>query len=102
MDLFDLFKTIMDKNPWAFYSGAVVAGLVGYASLCSALRFRRVNSFKAIYGFHDRESLSRMTNEQAHAIVKAAGSKEFPLFYDLALRVALFKVKPMATLTFVC
>lgn len=96
MDRFGFLKTVVDENPWVFYPSVFVAGLVGYASLCSALRFRRVNGFKAKHGFHDRESLSQMTNEQAHSIVNAAGSKEFPLFYDLALRVALFKVNRMA------
>ncbi|CEJ81974.1 hypothetical protein VHEMI02070 [[Torrubiella] hemipterigena] len=65
--------------------------LMGYMALCSSLRFKRVESMQKRLGFQSRDSLSRMTNTQARDIVHSAASYEFPLFYDLALRVALFR-----------
>lgn len=35
-----------------------------------------------------------MTNDEAQQISLMAAQYEFPLFYDLALRVALFRVSP--------
>lgn len=42
--------------------------------------------------FPDRESLSRMTNEDAQKIVSYISTYEFPLLYDFSLRYAIFKV----------
>lgn len=66
--------------------------LMGYIAVCSSLRFKRVESLQKRLGFQARDSLSRITNTQARDIVYSAASYEFPLFYDLALRVALFRV----------
>lgn len=71
-----------------------LGGFLGYVGLCSALRFQRINSLQKKYGFTTRESLSRMTNDEAQQISLMAAQYEFPLFYDLALRVALFRVSP--------
>lgn len=66
--------------------------LVGYVTLCSSLRFKRVESLQRKFGFQSRNSLGRMTNDQARDIVYSFASYEFPMFYDLAMRVALFRV----------
>lgn len=71
---------------------AVLIGLAGYVGLCSFLRFRRLRSVQARYKFDTRESLSRMTNQEAHEIVWSLVNYEMPLFYDLSLRLALFEV----------
>ncbi|POR38739.1 Uncharacterized protein TPAR_01053 [Tolypocladium paradoxum] len=74
-------------------SWAVGFGLffVAYATVCSVLRFRRLNDIRSRYNFPDRASFSRMTHADAQAIIYTVFSFEFPLFYDLALRYALFK-----------
>ncbi|KAG8665598.1 hypothetical protein FPOAC2_10675 [Fusarium poae] len=73
-------------------SGPVLLGLfLGYVALCSLLRFSRINSLLSKYGYHDRASLSRMTNQDAFEIVKTMANLEFPLLYDLATRLALFE-----------
>ena len=77
---------------WVSYSVLAVAGLLVYTATCSLVRFRRIANTRAKYGFHDRASLRRMTNEEAHQIVKQLASLEAPTFYDLALRMALFRV----------
>lgn len=77
----------------AAWTGYAVLGVVGYLSLCSALRFRRINNLKAKLKFTDRASLSRMTIEEAQVITKNAMYYEFPIFYDLSLRFALLRVR---------
>ncbi|RFU72813.1 c6 finger domain-containing [Trichoderma arundinaceum] len=75
-------------SPWLLYS---VAGATFYAILCSTVRFRRLNSMRKRFNFPDRESLSRMTNEDAQKIVHQMSTFEFPLLYDFSLRYAVFK-----------
>ena len=75
------------------FSGPVLLGIfLGYVALCSLVRFSRVNSLRSKFGFHDRASLGRMTNQNAFEIVKVMANLEFPLFYDLGTRLALFEV----------
>ena len=89
-----------DQDPtssrlWTF----VVAGLALYAGLCSTLRFRRIKRMQAQYNFQDRASLSRMTNQDAQEIAKIVIWSEFPIMYDLAMRVALLKVAQIFSFT---
>lgn len=81
-----------EPQGWLSYSVFAVAGLLIYASICSVFRFRRVTDLRAKYGFNDRISLRCMTNEQAHHIVKQLAAYESPICFDLALRIALFRV----------
>lgn len=83
------FISQLGLSPWLVYS---VAGFVFYLILCSSLRFQRLNSMRRRFNYPDRESLSRMTNEDAQKIVHAVSVYEFPLLYDLALKYAIFKV----------
>ncbi|KAM3427471.1 hypothetical protein NHJ13734_008965 [Beauveria thailandica] len=76
---------------WISYLVLTVTGLLVYAVVCSVFRFRRIRKTRAEYGFHNGASLGHMTNEQAHHIVKQLASLEAPTFFDLALRVALFR-----------
>ncbi|KAH6606832.1 c6 finger domain-containing [Trichoderma cornu-damae] len=76
-------------SPWLL---CLVAGLIAcYAVLCSSVRFRRLNTMRKRLNFPDRESLSRMTNEDAQKIVHNLAVYEFPLLYDFSLRYAIFK-----------
>lgn len=70
----------------------VALGLVGYVSLCSALRFRRINRLQAKYKYTSRDSLASMTVEDAQVITNYMIKYEHTLFYDLALRLALLRV----------
>lgn len=72
---------------------AVFVGLAGYIALCSLLRFRRLESLQSKFNYTDRASLSRMTNQDAFEIVYNMAHWEFPLMYDVALRLALFQVR---------
>lgn len=77
---------------WSPTACAIIAGLAIYVGLCSSLRHRRLKSTLSRYGFHTRESLSRMTNQEAHEISQSLIYYEFPLMYDLSVRLALFEV----------
>ncbi|KAI5465485.1 hypothetical protein BGZ63DRAFT_479229 [Mariannaea sp. PMI_226] len=76
------------KLSWATLILVVV---IGYISLCSLLRFRRINYLRTRYKFDNRASLARMTNQDAFEIARNVIYLEFPLFYDLATRLALFE-----------
>lgn len=76
-------------SSWMLYS---FAGFACYAVVCSSVRFRRRNTMRKRLNFPDRESLSRMTNEDAQKIVYYLSIYEFPLLYDFSLRYAIFKV----------
>ncbi|KHO11526.1 C6 finger domain-containing protein [Metarhizium robertsii ARSEF 23] len=64
---------------------------VSYVSLCSFLRFRRVNKLRQRYPYPDRASLAQMTSEEAQVIVQNICSYEFPYFFDLSQQYALFR-----------
>ena len=66
---------------------------ISYATLCSYLRFQRINKLRQRYPYPDRASLAHMTNEDAQIIARNTSSYEFPYFYDLSQRYALFRVK---------
>ncbi|OTA08042.1 hypothetical protein A9Z42_0089650 [Trichoderma parareesei] len=78
----------LGTSPWVLYS---VAGFTLYAVLCSSLRFRRLRTMRKRLNYPDRESLSRMTNEDAQKIVYYLSIYEFPVLYDFSLRYAIFK-----------
>lgn len=80
----------LGTSPWVLYS---VAGFTLYAALCSSLRFRRLKAMRKRLNYPDRESLSRMTNEDAQKIVQYLSLYEFPILYDFSLRYAIFKVR---------
>ncbi|VUC33320.1 unnamed protein product [Clonostachys rosea] len=68
-----------------------VVGVLGYLTLCRVLRFRNIQALRSQLNYPDRASLSRMTVHDAQKIINFLYYKEFPLFYDLSLRFALFK-----------
>jgi hypothetical protein len=70
----------------------VLAGFAGYVALCSALRFRRVKQHLNHFKYHTRESLSKMTVDEARAILQELLYTDFPFFYETSLQLALFRV----------
>ncbi|KAK2040212.1 hypothetical protein LZ31DRAFT_558091 [Colletotrichum somersetense] len=68
-----------------------VALIAGWVALCAFLRFRRIANLQKKTAFTDRASLARMTNDQAHLILKNMAELEFPKMYILSLQFALFK-----------
>ncbi|KAJ3513538.1 hypothetical protein NM208_g15175 [Fusarium decemcellulare] len=84
-------ELLISLRPSSWSGPVLLAAFLGYVALCSLSRFWRINSMQSRYGFHDRTSLGRMTNQQAQEIVKSIAQLEFPLFYDLSIRLALFE-----------
>lgn len=79
-------QTIM---PWSYF--LPVFGIL-YLLFCRALRYRRRDSLLKKYNYPTRESLAKMTNDEAQVIGKALGQLEFPYIYTTSLQFALFKV----------
>lgn len=80
----------LNLGSWALTS---LVTFVFYVGLCSALRYQRINRLRARYGFPDRASLARMSNQDAQEIMTITSTYEFPTFFDLSLRLAVFKVR---------
>lgn len=83
---------IINASPrqWLPYAIALV---VGYPLLARSLRYRRVNKTLKKYNYPTRESMAKMTDEEAYQIQKQLGSFEFPFMFLKALQFALFRVK---------
>ena len=84
-------EAIINASPrqWIPYAIALV---VGYPLLARSLRYRRVNRMLKKYNYPTRESMAKMTDEEAYQIQKQLGSFEFPFMFLKALQFALFRV----------
>jgi hypothetical protein len=71
----------------------ILAGLAAYPVLCSFLRFRKMRWLHRKYNFPTRESLARMTDDEAWEIQRVLLQQEFPFFFIKALQFALFRVR---------
>lgn len=78
-------QPLMTKQTVAF-------ALVAYLGTVRLFRYRRESTLRARFGYHDRQSLARMTNTEAQLIIKAMASYEFPVMHALSMEFALFKV----------
>ncbi|KAJ5664411.1 hypothetical protein N7507_005142 [Penicillium longicatenatum] len=73
---------------WLPYS---VVLLIGWPLLTTSLRYRRLNQLQKKYNYPTRESLAKMTDEEAYEIQVAMGQLEFPMMFVKALQFALFR-----------
>ncbi|KAF2091255.1 hypothetical protein K490DRAFT_54148 [Saccharata proteae CBS 121410] len=76
------------SSQWTLYA---IPALVCYVFVCRSLRFRQRDEMQKKYGFHTRESLSKMTLTEAWEIQKWLGEQEFPKIISTSLFFALFK-----------
>lgn len=67
--------------------------LIAYLILVSNLRFRRIRQQEAFYTtlYPTVDSLARMTNEDAHEIVKNLQQYEFPFAFEASLAASLYR-----------
>lgn len=84
--------TIGSSSSSTSWTSIVVPAFVAYTLLCSLLRLRRRDSLQKKFSYLDRASLSRMTDNDAQAIVAVLAELEFPKLYLTSLQFALFKV----------
>lgn len=69
-----------------------LVGLGGYLALASTLRFQRRRSLHQKYPYTTRESMSKMTDQDAFTIQKTILQMEFPFIVLKSLQFALFRV----------
>ncbi|KAI0903096.1 hypothetical protein F4823DRAFT_629682 [Ustulina deusta] len=98
--LSDMLAAVVSLHPSSPFSALsswkeyVIPVALGYIVLCRALRHRGEKKLRHRMGFPEgcgRETLSRMTNDQAQQIIRYLGIYEFPEFHLLALQFGLFK-----------
>ncbi|KAF2019087.1 hypothetical protein BU24DRAFT_112336 [Aaosphaeria arxii CBS 175.79] len=78
---------------------AVLGASVSYVIVCNALRYRRRNQKHAQSPYKTRDDYSKMTTDDAWAIMKYILSLEFPLLSETALQFALFRTYGIQTIS---
>lgn len=68
-------------------------GFCGYLALASSLRFQRCRSLHLKYPYKTRESMGKMTDQDAFTIQKTILQMEFPFIVLKSLQFALFRVR---------
>ena len=93
---FPEFGQVLHRGPhfnrstvWKMF---VVLGILFYITLVHLLRYRRRERIQARYTPDGRASFSKLTNNQAQAIIKDLTELEFPKFFGFSIIFALFKV----------
>lgn len=66
--------------------------LVAWPVVATSLRFQRLRKLHKQYAYPTRESMSKMTDEEAFQIQKQVAQLEFPLMFIKSLQFALFRV----------
>lgn len=79
--------SLFGLGPWATI---LLITTAWYISLCSMLRFRGINKLRR--RFPDRESFSRMTNQDAYEILRQSSLYEFPTFFETSIHLGGLKV----------
>ncbi|PLB43811.1 hypothetical protein P170DRAFT_418160 [Aspergillus steynii IBT 23096] len=92
------FTTSLDFSSRQFRI-LIVTIVAAYPILVSLLRFRRVRWLHRKYHYPTRESLSRMTDNDAWEIQKTLLQFEFPFLYIKALQFALFRTYGIPTIS---
>lgn len=90
--LTEAMKTVLNASPQQLLKCALL-GFLAYPALVSLLRFRRLRSLHQKHHYPTRESMAKMTNDDAWGIQKVAAQLEFPFMYTKALQFALFRVR---------
>lgn len=76
-----------------------LAILIAYPFLVSLLRFRRSQWLHQKYRYPTRESLAKMTDDEAWEIQKVLIQLEFPFLFVKALQFALFRTYGLPTIS---
>lgn len=81
-------------NSWYTWMVIITSGIGLWAILCSVLRYKHERAMLQRFGYIDRASMAKMTNDDAQKIMEYIITYEFPLLYKVSLQFAIFKVKP--------
>lgn len=82
---------------WLPYALALI---LGYPLLIRILRYQRRDSLHEKYNYPTRESMAKMTDEEAYQIQKQVAQLEFPFMFIKSLQFALFRVRPVLPLSY--
>lgn len=66
--------------------------LLAWPVVTMSLRFQRLRKLHEKYNYHTRESLAKMTDQDAFEIQRQVAQLEFPFIFIKSLQFALFRV----------
>ncbi|KUI70729.1 hypothetical protein VM1G_05852 [Cytospora mali] len=84
---------------WLAWMIIVISGTSLWGLLCSSARFKTEKAMLQRFGYIDRASMARMTNDDAQRILEYIMTYEFPLLYKLSLQFAIFKTYGFSTVS---
>lgn len=84
-------RAIFDTTPQWF--SFTVGLLIAYPLIINSLRHRRLRKLEKKFYFPTRESMAKMTDEEAFQIQKETAQLEFPFMFVKAGQFALFRVR---------
>ncbi|KAF7589609.1 hypothetical protein BBP40_004023 [Aspergillus hancockii] len=93
-----ILQPLLDSTPRQLLTYTLPI-LVAYPLLVSLLRFRRVQWLHQKYKYPTRESLAKMTDDEAWDIQLALLQLEFPFLYIKSLQFALFRTYGIPTIS---
>lgn len=79
-------------NGWLAWTLTIFSVIGLWGTVCSFFRFRKEKAMLQRFGYSDRASMAKMTNDDAQKILENIMSYEFPLLYKFSLQFAIFKV----------
>ncbi|KAJ5135199.1 uncharacterized protein N7515_004477 [Penicillium bovifimosum] len=88
--------TTMTASELAPYAAGL---LLAWPVLAMSLRYRRMRKLQKKYKYPTRESLSKMTDQEAYEIQKEVAQLEFPFMFVKALQFALFRTYGIPTIS---
>ncbi|KAJ5682260.1 hypothetical protein N7462_005425 [Penicillium macrosclerotiorum] len=97
---FDTARAILDAAPnqWIPYALGL---LLGYPLLTRSLRYQRLRQLYRKYPYTTRESMAKMTDDEAFEIQKSVAQLEFPFMFVKSLQFALFRTYGIPTISHV-
>ncbi|KAI2730611.1 hypothetical protein DTO012A7_5738 [Penicillium roqueforti] len=90
-------RAIFDTMPQWF--SFAVGLLIAYPLLINSLRYRRLKQLQKKFYFPTRESMAKMTDEEAFQIQKETAQLEFPFMFVKAGQFALFRTYGIPTIS---
>lgn len=90
--LSDAARALIDSSAPQQWLPYALGLMLSYPLLTSSLRFRRLRKLHQQYNYPTRESMAKMTDEEAFQIQKTVAQLEFPSMFIKSLQFALFRV----------
>lgn len=88
------------NNGWLAWTIAIASVIGLWGIICSVFRFKKESAMLQRFGYVDRASMAKMTNDDAQKILEYIMTYEFPQLYNISLQFAIFKVKSLCPRSF--